>query len=211
MTLIEQEDIRKNQEAYLKRIERYMEQMVQNPAKLGEREGNISLRATEDDSKNNEKAAELKGKTVMENKEKPTLVELSEFDLRYKAQIAIKSQYLADFIVEDTKSQRSPMTWNLCVDGSSNKAGNGAGVILESDQETWIELLLRFEFPASNNQAEYEALLAGLKLAKKVGTKKLIVFSNSQVITSQINGTYQVKDPNMKRYLEEARKHLSML
>ena len=73
ITLIEQEDIRKNQEAYLKRIERYMEQMVQNPAKLGEREGNISLRATEDDSKNNEKAAGLKGKAVMENKEKPTV------------------------------------------------------------------------------------------------------------------------------------------
>ena len=72
MTLIEQEDIRKNQEAYLKRIERHMEQLVQNLAKLGESEGNMSLRATEDDSKNSEKATGLKGKTVMENSDKAT-------------------------------------------------------------------------------------------------------------------------------------------
>ncbi len=51
------------------------------------------------------------------------------------------------------------------MDGSSSKTGSGAGVIIESNQGTQIELSLKFGFPASNNQAEYEALLAGLKLA----------------------------------------------
>ncbi|XP_020972598.1 uncharacterized protein LOC110269239 [Arachis ipaensis] len=93
----------------------------------------------------------------------------------------------------------------MYVDGSSNKSGSGAGVILKNEEGTRIELSLRFKFLASNNQAEYEALLVSLKLAKEVGAERLIVFSDSQVITSQVNDTYQVKDPNMKKYLEEAR------
>ena len=94
------------------------------------------------------------------------------------------------------------------MDGSSNKTGSGAGVIIESDQGTQIELSLKFGFPASNNQAEYEALLAGLKLAREVGAQKLIIFSDSQVVTSQIAGSYQAKDPTMKKYLDKTREKL---
>ncbi|XP_057758264.1 uncharacterized protein LOC130978933 [Arachis stenosperma] len=95
--------------------------------------------------------------------------------------MAIKSQYLADFIAEYTNTPGTLIDWNLYVDGSSNKAGSGAGVILESDQGTQLELSLWFMFPASNNQAEYEALLAGLKLAREVGAQKLTIFSDSQI------------------------------
>ncbi|XP_072062050.1 uncharacterized protein [Arachis hypogaea] len=132
-------------------------------------------------------------------------VELSELDLRNETQTTIKSQYLVDFIAEYTESPGNPIIWSLYVDGSSNKAESGAGVILESDQGTRIELSLRFEFPTSNNQAEYEALLASLKLAKEVEVEKVVVFSDLQVIISQINGTYQAKDPNMKKYLDKTR------
>ncbi|XP_020979550.1 uncharacterized protein LOC110272078 [Arachis ipaensis] len=96
------------------------------------------------------------------------VVELSEFDLKYEAQTAIKSRYLADFVAEYTDTPENPIDWNLYVDGSSNKAGSGADVILESDQGIQLELSLRFEFPASNNQAEYEALLADKKEAKRL-------------------------------------------
>ncbi|XP_057744762.1 uncharacterized protein LOC130962584 [Arachis stenosperma] len=119
-------------------------------------------------------------------------------------QKAIKSQYLTDFVAKYIESQESPTTWNLYIDGSSNKVDSGAGVILESEQGTHIELSLRFEFPTSNNQAEYEALLTGLKLAKKVGKKRLIVFNDSQVLTLHIDNTYQAKDPNIKKYSDEA-------
>ncbi|XP_015945018.1 uncharacterized protein LOC107470143 [Arachis duranensis] len=60
-------------------------------------------------------------------------VKLSEFDLKYKARIAIKSQYLADFIAEYTDTPDTPTKWSLYVDGSLNKTGSGACIILESD------------------------------------------------------------------------------
>ena len=94
------------------------------------------------------------------------------------------------------------------MDGSSNKTRSGAGVIIESDQGTQVELSLMFGFPASNNQVEYEALLAGLKLAKEVGARKLNIYSDSQVVTSQITGSYQAKDPTMKKYLDKTREQL---
>ncbi|XP_072062171.1 uncharacterized protein [Arachis hypogaea] len=132
------------------------------------------------------------------------VMKLSGFDLKYEAQTVIKSQYLADFVAEYTERPGDLTTWSLYIDGSSNKAGSGAGVILESDEGTRIDLSLRFEFLASNNQEEYEALLAGLKLAKQVRAKKFVVLSDSQVITLQTNDTYQAKDPTMKKYLDEA-------
>ncbi|XP_052114221.1 uncharacterized protein LOC127745493 [Arachis duranensis] len=78
-------------------------------------------------------------------------VELSEFDLQYKARTAIKLQYLADFVAKYTDTPEIPTKWNLYMDGSSNKTGSGAGVIIESNQGTQIELSLKFEFPTSNN------------------------------------------------------------
>lgn len=59
----------------------------------------------------------------------------------------------------------------MYVDGSSNEKGSGVGVILESLDEVIIEQSIRFEFEATNNQAKYEALLAGLRLAKEIGAK----------------------------------------
>ncbi|MCI38759.1 gag-pol polyprotein, partial [Trifolium medium] len=58
--------------------------------------------------------------------------------------------------------------WTLSVDGASNIRGSGAGVVLEGPNGVLIEQSLRFAFKASNNQAEYEALIAGMKLAKEM-------------------------------------------
>ncbi|XP_072073874.1 uncharacterized protein [Arachis hypogaea] len=136
-------------------------------------------------------------------------IELSEFDLKYETWTAIKAQYLTDFVSEYAGDQeQTSITWELYVDVSSNKVGSNTGIILASQKETQIEVSLKFEFPTSNNQAEYEVLIAGLKLAKEVGITKVIVFSDSQVVTSQINGEYQAKDPNMKRYLEKTMEYL---
>ncbi|XP_072064513.1 uncharacterized protein [Arachis hypogaea] len=127
-------------------------------------------------------------------------IELSEFDLKYETQTAIKAQCLTDFVAEYAGDQEEESTtWELCIDGSSNKIGSDACIILVEKGGTQIEVSLKFEFLASNNQAEYEALIAGLKLAEEVGATKVVVFSDSQVVTSQINGEYQAKDPNMKR------------
>ena len=97
-------------------------------------------------------------------------IELSEFDIRYKSKTAIKGQVLADFITkfapkETTQAGDDLPIWKLSVDGASNAQGSGAGLILTSPEGIDIEYALRFGFHASNNEAEYEAIIAGLNLA----------------------------------------------
>jgi len=69
--------------------------------------------------------------------------------------------------------------WMLLVDGSSNQQGSGAGIILEGPNRVLIEQALRFAFKASNNQAEYESLIAGMLLAKEMGAQSLLAKSDS--------------------------------
>ena len=89
----------------------------------------------------------------------------------------------------------------LSVDGSSNQQGSGASVILEGPNGLLIEQALRFAFKASNNQTEYEALIAGMLLAKEMGARSLLAKSDSQLVTCQVTGEYQAKDPQMTAYL----------
>ena len=100
-------------------------------------------------------------------------IELSEFDIRYKPRTAVKGQILADFIMEFTSAEpteATPLmpdlpTWRLSVDGAANAQGSDAGLILTSPDRIDMEYALRFDFQASNNEAEYEAVIAGLNLA----------------------------------------------
>ncbi|XP_068497746.1 uncharacterized protein [Phaseolus vulgaris] len=115
-------------------------------------------------------------------------------------------QIFADFVVElsaeTTHNAGSDDRWVLSVDGSSNQLGSGAGVILEGPNGVLIEQSLRFAFKASNNQAEYEALIAGILLAKEMGAKALMAKSDSLLITGQVTDEFQAKDPQMAAYLE---------
>ena len=80
-----------------------------------------------------------------------------------------------DFVVElsfgTAQNAKDDFRWVLSVDGSSNQLGSGAGVILEGPNGVLIEQSLRFAFKASNNQAEYEALIVGILLAKEMGQR----------------------------------------
>ena len=58
------------------------------------------------------------------------------------------------------------------------------------------------DFPTTNNEAEYEALVARLDLTKVVGATSVVVYCNFQVVTSQVNGNYEYKGERMKKYLE---------
>ncbi|XP_015948695.1 uncharacterized protein LOC107473628 [Arachis duranensis] len=98
-------------------------------------------------------------------------IELSQYDIQYEPRQAIKAQAMADFLVEvagdpveDTNTR-----WKLHVDGASNQTFGGAGVTLESPAGVVYEQSIKFDFPVSNNQAEYEALIRGLTLAAEVG------------------------------------------
>ena len=115
---------------------------------------------------------------------------LREFDIRYKPKTAIKGQVLADFIMEFTSDEPAEnaqtMTdlpiWKLSVDGASNAQGSGAGLILTSPEGIDIEYALRFGFQTSNNEAEYEAVIAGLNLAHSLEVDQLEVCSDSQLV-----------------------------
>ncbi|XP_038972181.1 uncharacterized protein LOC120104693 [Phoenix dactylifera] len=149
-------------------------------------------------------------------------VELGEFDLEYRLRPAIKAQALADFIVECTlpddpeypliSTEETPKPpWVLYVDGSSTSGDSGAGLILTSPDGIVAEQALRLEFSASNNEAEYEALIAGLKLAKELKVEDLKVYSDSQLVVSQVLGNFEAKEPSMQKYLQKVRELISAL
>ncbi|XP_016192246.1 uncharacterized protein LOC107633126 [Arachis ipaensis] len=134
-------------------------------------------------------------------------IELSQYDLQYEPGHAIKAQVMEDFLAEVTGDppEETGTRWRLHVDGASNQTSGGAAVILESPEGVIYEQSTKFKFPVSNNQAEYEALLGGLTLAREVGATKLELCSDSEVVTSQVNEIYQARDPLLQKYLEKVR------
>ena len=133
-------------------------------------------------------------------------VELSEFDVQYEHRGPIKGQVYADFVAELSpgsaqQEEEVSFLWVFSIDGSFNQQGSRAGVNLEGPNGLLIERTLRFAFKASNNQAEYEALIAGMLLGKEMGARSLLEKSDSQLVTGQVIGEYQAKDPQMVAYL----------
>ncbi|CAL8076670.1 unnamed protein product [Prunus armeniaca] len=92
--------------------------------------------------------------------------------------------------------------WQLRVDGASNQKGARAGVIIITPDGTLLKQAITLGFPASNNEAEYEALLASLHLAMELSIKKLTIYSDSQPITSQTPGEYIAKHPRRSILVE---------
>ncbi|XP_073129366.1 uncharacterized protein [Henckelia pumila] len=140
-------------------------------------------------------------------------VELSQYGIEYRPRPAIKAQILADFLVEITVTQEesSTQTWMVYVDGSSTSTGSGAGIVVESPQGDKFQYAIKFLFPATNKEAEYETFIMGIKLALSVGAKRLTIHSNSQLIVSQVNGNYEAKEDKMLEYLTQVNELLSRL
>jgi ribonuclease HI len=141
---------------------------------------------------------------------------ISALGVKYLPRTAIKGQVLADFVAEfaptseqnnlgeSTPQEDSPDHtgwWKVYVDGASNSKGSGTGVVIITPDETVIEQSIRLNFKTSNNEAEYEAVLAGLKSAKTLGARRLIVYCDSLLVASQINGEYMARDERMSAYL----------
>nr|XP_025662042.1 uncharacterized protein LOC112757703 [Arachis hypogaea] len=131
-------------------------------------------------------------------------IELSEFDIQYQPRGSVKSQCLADFVAEltDLDSDDGGQSWTLFVDGASNPQGAGAGILLESSDGIILEHSLRFSFKANNNQAEYEALIAGLRLATNLHVDNLKVYCDLLLVVQQVNHSFQTKDQILLKYLD---------
>jgi len=133
-------------------------------------------------------------------------VELGEIDLEFYPRTTIKAQVLADFIAEFSnlpESQEMPdkEAWVAYVDGSSMKSRSGARVALITPDKEEIAVALKLDFQTTNNEAEYEAVIAGLSLAENLGAKNLEVRSDSQVVVGHIQGGSEAKGEKMIKYL----------
>src|SRR6187399_619911 len=146
-------------------------------------------------------------------------LELSSFGLKFESTSTIQSRALAEFIAEWTPTpdeevletnipvKEASKEWIMYFDGAFSLQGAGAGVLLVAPTEEHLKYVVQMHFPkeqATNNTAEYEGLLAGLRIAAELGIKKLIVRGDSQLVVRQVNKSYQ--SPLMEAYVDEVRK-----
>jgi ribonuclease HI len=155
------------------------------------------------------------------------VAELVEFQLDFQPRHTIKSQVLADFIVEWTPPSsalggldpdsdpthaepRGPVFtephWTLFFDGSARQQGGGVGVVLINPRGDQVKYMVHLEFKATNNMAEYEVLIFGLSAALSLGIRQLLVKGDSQLIIKQVHGECSCNEPRLAAYLLHVRK-----
>jgi ribonuclease HI len=139
-------------------------------------------------------------------------IELSEFDIEYRPRQAIKAQALTDFIAEFTAADEEPTQevepeeiWEVNIDESSVKGAEGVGIVFKTPEGQLLKHAVRLQYPTTNNEAEYEALLTGLRIALVLGATMLKVQSDSQLIVGHVNDEYEAKEDMMVKYLSLVR------
>jgi ribonuclease HI len=99
-----------------------------------------------------------------------------------------------------------PELWTMFFDGSLMKTGAGAGLLFISPLGKHLRYVLRLHFPASNNVAEYEALVNGLRIAIELGVRRLDTRRDSQLVIDQVMKNSHCHDPKMEAYCDEVRR-----
>ena len=145
---------------------------------------------------------------------------LIAYDVKYMPQTAIKWQVLADFVaeftdgtmIEEDKALRVMVTSAIVVlplkvytDGAINQKGAGVGVVVITPEKLVMEKSLRLGFLATNNEAEYEALLAGVAMVRQLGGDMVELYSDSRLVVGQVNGEFKARDERMQGYLAKVR------
>jgi hypothetical protein len=140
---------------------------------------------------------------------------LSETKARYPhvqklLYVVVLARILADFITEWTNTQLplpqiQAECWTLYFDGSVMKTGAGAGLLFISPLGEHMRYAVRLHFPASNNMAEYEALLCGLRIAIETGIKRLDVRGDSQLVIDQVMKNASCHDDKIEAYCKAVR------
>jgi ribonuclease HI len=138
-------------------------------------------------------------------------VEIMGETISFAPRKAIKSQVVADFVAEwvDTQLPAAPIQpelWTMFFEGSLMKTGAGAGLLFISPLGKHLRYVLRLHFSASNNVAEYEALVNGLHIAIELGVRRLDARGDSQLVIDQVMKNSQCRDPKMEAYCDEVRR-----
>jgi ribonuclease HI len=133
------------------------------------------------------------------------------YDIVYKPMIAIKAQALSNFVAEWTKSktptqERELEYWTINFDGSLQLQGAGAEILVTSPEGESFKYVLQMHFPTSNNAAEYETLLHGLRIATALSIHQFRVLRDSLLIVNQANKEWSCLDDKMMLYCQELRK-----
>ncbi|XP_076905456.1 uncharacterized protein LOC143561213 [Bidens hawaiensis] len=124
---------------------------------------------------------------------------------------------MADFLIEEEEEEEMITTkadvtkettpkgalWNMYTDGASNEEGSGEGLILVSPEGIDLTYALRLDFPSTNNEAQYKALLTGLRMAERVKAKRVKDHVDSLLEANQVGRSYDAKDPKMMEYLRK--------
>ncbi|XP_074290729.1 uncharacterized protein LOC141617427 [Silene latifolia] len=145
-------------------------------------------------------------------------VHLNGYDLKFEPRTAIKSQALADFVLDfcpatRVEAEKGMLTllgdqesrvWTLYIDGASNARGVGVGLVLRSPKDDMMVHAVRCEFNATNNKAEYEALILGMQMTQGIKVRNLRVYSDSLFVVNHVNNEYVACDSKMIAYLKIA-------
>jgi hypothetical protein len=137
-------------------------------------------------------------------------VEIDQYVVEFVPQRVIKSQALADFIVEWTDSglrgiNELPDHWLVYFNGSYTLKGAMAGIVLIPPKGDILKYAIQLKFPATNNIAEYERLVTGLRLAKDLNIRWLLIRGDSQPVAKQVQKEYDCNNEMMIEYLAEVR------
>jgi hypothetical protein len=135
-------------------------------------------------------------------------VEIGQYDVEFIPRRAIKSQALTNFIAEWTDSglrgiDDLPNHWVMYFDGSYTLEGAGAGIVLIPPKGDTLKYAIQIEFSATNNIAEYEGPVTGLRLAKELGIRQLLIWGDSQLVAKQVQKEYECNNDKMTEYLVE--------
>ena len=105
----------------------------------------------------------------------------------------MKGQVLIDFVAEFSPKNERKMVcqveshpWKVFMDDASSASGAKAGIVIITPKGIWLEYSFRLRFRAYNNEAEYKALLIGLKVVLGMGARDVDIYSNSRLVVSQM-------------------------
>ena len=121
-------------------------------------------------------------------------------------QVASLGRFLGRMDRSPEYSPTNPRAWEMFFDGSKMLHGAGAGVVLVSPRKDEMKYVLQIHFPATNNEAEYEALLYGLRMAISLGIRRLMMFGDSDLVINQVMKEWDIRSPAMTTYCVAVRK-----